>query len=274
MAEHGKLSAFRYPSIEILVDAAGVPIGNAALPENAANFVFQRHYVVPGNFDTYFVGKGTDDFTVVSDGKTYHNTFINSSVAGGFIGRTVATLLAATQSAFFDSRLVITAGIRGDRIRFDQHGDTRLSAKDPDVRAGRGESEVPLADDHGVIAGRAQVIRDRRHLAIEIAPRTHRIGPDEAGHADPVRVTAAHQRGARRRAHGGVGAHAGEPHPFRRETIEVGRLHIRSGAIGRPVADAKIVGENDDDVGPDLRSRRAAREKSDGDSGTKQAARV
>ena len=136
MAEHGKLSAFRYPGVEILVDAAGVPIGNAALPENAANFVFRRHYVVPGNFDTYFVGKGTDDFTVVRDGKTYHNTFINSSVAGGFIGRTVATLLAATQSAFFDSRLVITAGIRGDRIRFDQHGDTRLSANDPDVRAG------------------------------------------------------------------------------------------------------------------------------------------
>jgi hypothetical protein len=91
---------------------------------------------VPGNFDTYFVGNGTNDFTVVRDGKTYHNTFINSSVAGGFIGRTVATLLAATQSAFFDSRLVITAGIRGDRIRFDQHGDTRLSANDPDVRAG------------------------------------------------------------------------------------------------------------------------------------------
>ncbi len=137
MAEHGKLNAFRYPGVEILVDPNGVPIGNPALPENAANFVFRRQYVTPGNFDTYFVGKGTDDFTVVRDGKTYHNTFINSSVAGGFIGRTVDTLLAATQSSFFDSRVVITAGIRGDRIRFDQHGDTRLSADDPDVRAGR-----------------------------------------------------------------------------------------------------------------------------------------
>lgn len=137
MAEHGKLTAFRYPGVEILVDADGVPIGNAALPENAANFVFRRHYVTPGNFETYFVGKGTDDFTVVRDGKTYHNTFINSSVAGGFIGRTVDTLLAATQSGFFDSRLVITAGLRADRIAFDQHGDTRLSANDPDVRAGR-----------------------------------------------------------------------------------------------------------------------------------------
>ena len=137
MAEHGELSAFRYPGVEILVDANGVPIGNAALPENAANFVFRRQYVVPGNFDTYFVGKGTDDFTVVRDGGTYHNTFINSSVAGGFIGRTVDTLLAATQSSFFNSRVVITAGVRGDRITFDQHGDTRLPANDPDVRAGR-----------------------------------------------------------------------------------------------------------------------------------------
>ncbi|MFM9079900.1 MAG: TonB-dependent receptor plug domain-containing protein, partial [Opitutaceae bacterium] len=137
MAEHGNLTAFRYPGVEILVDTNGVPIGNDALPENAANFVFRRQYVTPGNFDTYFVGKGTEDFTVVRDGKTYHNTFINSSVAGGFIGRTVDTLLAATQSAFLDSRLVVTAGLRGDRIRFDQHGDTRLSADDPDVRAGR-----------------------------------------------------------------------------------------------------------------------------------------
>ena len=138
-------------------------------------------------------------------------------------------------------------------------------------RAGRGEAEVPLADDRGVVAGRAQVICDRRHVGIEVAPRIGRIGTDEAGHADAVRVTAAHQRGARRRTHSGIGAHAGEPHPFRRETIEVGRLHIRSGAIGRHVADAQIVGENDDDVGPDLRSRRAAREKSDGDSGKNQA---
>jgi iron complex outermembrane receptor protein len=137
MAEHGDLTAFRYPGVEILVDANGVPIGNAALPENAANFVFRRQYVTPGDFDTYFVGKGTEDFTVVRDGKTYHNTFINSSVAGGFIGRTVDTLLAATQSSFFDSRVVITAGVRRDRITYDQHGDTRLSADDPDVRAGR-----------------------------------------------------------------------------------------------------------------------------------------
>lgn len=137
MVERGRLTAFRYPGAEILVDAAGVPIGNAANPENAANFVFRRQYVVPGNFDTYFVGKGTDDFTVVRDGRTYRNEFIYTSVAGGFITRRIDTLLAATQSSFLDQRLIVTAGLRGDRIRFDQHGDTRLSADDPDVRAGR-----------------------------------------------------------------------------------------------------------------------------------------
>ena len=137
MTEHGKLRAFRYPGVEILVDANGIPIGNAALPENAANDVFRRRHVIPGNLDTYFVGKGTDDFTVGRDGKTYHNTFINSSVAGGLIGRTVDTRPAATQSAFLDARFVVTAGLRRDRIIFDQHGDTRLSASDPDVQAGR-----------------------------------------------------------------------------------------------------------------------------------------
>jgi hypothetical protein len=137
MVERGRLTAFRYPGAEILVDAAGVPIGNAANPENAANFVFRGQYVVPGNFDTYFVGKGTDDFTVVRDGRTFRNEFIYTSVAGGFITRRINTLLAATQSSFLDQRLIVTAGLRGDRIRFDQHGDTRLSADDPDVRAGR-----------------------------------------------------------------------------------------------------------------------------------------
>lgn len=137
MLEGGVLRAHRYPGVEILVDDRGVPIGNAALPENAANFVYRRHYVAPGDFATYFVGDPRQDFTVVRNGRTYHNTFIHNSVAGGDIERTMNTALAATQSTFLEGKLVVTAGVRRDRIKFDQHGDTRLSAADPDVLAGR-----------------------------------------------------------------------------------------------------------------------------------------
>lgn len=137
MGEHGRLRSFRYPGVEILVDDRGVPIGNAALPENAANFVYRRHYVTPGDFNTYYVGDGRQDFSVVRNGRTYRNTWINSSVAGGDIERTMKTVLGATQSSFLDGRIVVTAGVRWDRITFDQHGDTRLSTADPDVVAGR-----------------------------------------------------------------------------------------------------------------------------------------
>ena len=137
MAERAEVRAARYPGNEILVDANGVPINNAVLPENAANFVWRRHYVVPGDYDTYVGGNGEAPFTVTRDGRTYHNTFIYRTAVGGNILRTMNTLLLATQSSFFESRLILTAGVRRDRIDFDTYGSTRLSAADPDVRAGR-----------------------------------------------------------------------------------------------------------------------------------------
>ena len=137
MGEHGILRAFRYPQIEILVDRAGIPIGNAALPENAANFLFRRQYITPGNYDTYYGGSPTESFTFTRNGKTYHSTFIDGSVAGGEIERTMDTLLAATQSSFFDSRFIFAGGVRWDNIRFDQYGSSRVSPTHPDVLAGR-----------------------------------------------------------------------------------------------------------------------------------------
>ncbi len=137
LAEHGRLRNFRYPQVEILVDERGVPINTPATPEVAANFLFRRHYVIPGKFDTYFVGDGTQDVIFARNGHTYHNTIVHSSVAGGDVRRTMNTVLGATQSSFANGKVVLTAGVRWDRITFDQFGDTRLSANDPDVLAGR-----------------------------------------------------------------------------------------------------------------------------------------
>lgn len=144
MAEHGYLRAFRYPQVEILVDERGVPLSNVAAPENSANFIFRRHYVRQGDFSTYYGGNVNDDFTVVRGGRTFHNVQINGSTSGGDIARTMNTAMLALQSAFFDGRLNLTAGLRSDRIRFDQYGETRLSASDPSVLAGRAIAGTPV----------------------------------------------------------------------------------------------------------------------------------
>jgi outer membrane receptor for monomeric catechols len=139
MAEHGTLRSCRYPIVQILVDERGVPFSNAATPENAANFVWRRHYVTPGNFGTYYAGRGPEDFTVARNSRTYRPAWINANANanGGDIERTMQTLLAATQSSFWQNKIVVTAGVRWDRITFDSYGDARLAATHPDVVAGR-----------------------------------------------------------------------------------------------------------------------------------------
>lgn len=137
LAEHGVYRAFRYPQSEILVDENNVPLSNAAQPEIAANQLWRRQYVTPGDYLTYYAGSPLAPVSVVRNGRTYHSTFVDSSIAGGDIARTMNTVSAATQSSFFDSRLIFTGGIRRDRIKLDQYGNSRLTATNPDVQAGR-----------------------------------------------------------------------------------------------------------------------------------------
>ncbi len=137
LGEHGVYRAFRYPQSEILVDDNNVPIGNAAQPEIAANQLWRRQYVTEGNYSTYYPGSPLEPVTVIRNGRTYHNRYVDSSIAGGDIERTMNTVQAATQSSFLDGRLIFTGGIRWDRIKLDQYGDTRLTATHPDVVSGR-----------------------------------------------------------------------------------------------------------------------------------------
>jgi outer membrane receptor protein involved in Fe transport len=137
LGEHGVYRAFRYPQSEILVDTNNVPLGNAAQPEIAANQLWRRQYVTPGDYSTYYASSPLAPVSVVRNGRTYHTTFVDSSIAGGDIERTMNTVSAATQSSFFESRFIFTGGIRWDRIQLDQYGNTRLTATHPDVLAGR-----------------------------------------------------------------------------------------------------------------------------------------
>jgi len=137
MGEHGRQFAWRYPGREIFVDEQGVPIGDAANPEAAANFITRRHYVDPGHFDTYYGGTPDDAATVVRNGRTYRRAWIYQSVAGGSIERTTDSVMGVTQSSFFKNRLVVTGGVRWDRLTFDVLGNTRLGADHPLVRSGQ-----------------------------------------------------------------------------------------------------------------------------------------
>lgn len=137
LGERGVYRAFRHGQAEILVDENNVPISNAAQPEVAANQLWRRQYVSAGSYSTYYPGSPREPVAVVRAGRTYHSTFLDANVAGGDIERTMNTILAATQSSFFDSRLIVTGGIRSDQIRLDQFGNSRLGPTHPDVIAGR-----------------------------------------------------------------------------------------------------------------------------------------
>ena len=137
MAEHGEQFAWRHPGREILIDENGVPLANAALPENANNFITRRHYLTPGAYDTYIAGNVDEPATVVRNGRTYRRAWIYQSVAGGHIRRTMDSVMGVTQSAFFKNRLIVTGGLRWDQISFDQLGDSRLGPDHPLVRSGR-----------------------------------------------------------------------------------------------------------------------------------------
>lgn len=135
MAERGESRQWRYPGREILVDENNVPIGNAT-PENAANVVTRRQYIVPGDYSTYFSGDARQPITVQRNGRTYHSVFVNQNTNGGDTEKDSEAFLLATHSTFFDAKLVFTGGVRWDTIRYQQHLGGRFTADNPRVRSG------------------------------------------------------------------------------------------------------------------------------------------
>lgn len=100
-------------------------------PENQANVVVRRQYVTPGDWDNFHypnpIASGlirglTDPVT----GQTLHSTWIPRN------DRNVRdnpehqqSLLLATQARYFQDRLVVSVGFRGDKLRTITRGATR-----------------------------------------------------------------------------------------------------------------------------------------------------
>lgn len=137
LAEHGELEQWRYGWSEILVDDNNVPIANASQPENAVNRVTRRQYVLPGIYSTYYAGNGFDPIVQTIKGKTYHNRLVNQDLSGADVVRDINSLMIGTQSRFWKDRIVVTAGLRVDYLKFDLMDGGRVAASDPRVASGQ-----------------------------------------------------------------------------------------------------------------------------------------
>ncbi len=124
---HGRNNTF-----EVLKDgnAAGFPSTNANA-EHARNRIIRRNYVTFGDWDTFHTGRFPTDLSVsipMADGSVqeYETAFVPTG--SGAISSDVVTdkaWMVASNSYFFDNRLVLTTGYRVDDVLVDTAGKVR-----------------------------------------------------------------------------------------------------------------------------------------------------
>ena len=121
---------------EILVNATtNVPVLNAAAPENAQNLLSRRNYVTPGAPETYIPGTRFDLRPIAFGGTNYKGRLVSNAGTPGS-HREIDSQMIATQSRFFDGRLVVTGGLRHDQVDIVPLLVDRLPASDPRVISG------------------------------------------------------------------------------------------------------------------------------------------
>lgn len=106
----------------VLVEAwEGAPFNSA--PENAANHVFRRHYVTPGDWSTYYVSGSADGGLLrgiphpTDPSRRLGSTFVPFNQGGQRdpVERQ-RTLLLGAQGRYLDGRLVLAGGLRRDLL--------------------------------------------------------------------------------------------------------------------------------------------------------------
>ena len=95
-------------------------------PSNANNRVTVRNYLTEGSYETYRAGDWRAlPASVTFGGRTYQTTYANVAGGGadnGGMEQRLDSRMLATQSTFFDGRLVTTIGYRQDRVKNIQLG--------------------------------------------------------------------------------------------------------------------------------------------------------
>ncbi len=139
LAEAAKQDRLRRWENEILADQNGLAINNSATPDGTGNQPWRRRYVTEGDFSTYYAADPTQEMpTFVRNGITYHSTFTARTRSNTHTIQNARSLMFASQSYWWQDRLVTTLGYRVDRITFDTFGQGRITdPKDPRYTSGR-----------------------------------------------------------------------------------------------------------------------------------------
>ena len=136
-------------------------------------------------------------------------------------------------------------------------------------------SEMPLAGEEGAVAAlleglghgggvsRKVVSVFRREHAVVALPLRAGGCPNPIGDANAGRVLPAHDGSAGGRANLAGRVAIGEAHPRLGKSIDVGSL-VKGGALDGEVVDAKIIGENENDVGLSQRDEGNEEEEREG----------
>jgi iron complex outermembrane recepter protein len=139
LLENSRQDRLRRWRDEILVDDKNVPITNAANAEGAQNQLTRRHYVVEGDFRTYYSGNSSiavPEFNL--SGRRVHAVYAARARGNTHTFKDINTVMLATQSFWWKDRLVTTLGARLDKIDFTNDLENRvLNPSDPRVTSGR-----------------------------------------------------------------------------------------------------------------------------------------
>ncbi|MCB1122314.1 MAG: hypothetical protein KJT03_12250, partial [Verrucomicrobiae bacterium] len=131
MFETQDTNAARESLFEQFADANGIlfrPTPDGAATTNGQNRVWRRHYITPGDIDSYYVGSWREPVSITSDGTTYTNQWfpVNQNVQDDDVG--LDSLLISMQNFWFNGKLITTYGYREDEITIDKRSPTT----DPD----------------------------------------------------------------------------------------------------------------------------------------------
>jgi outer membrane receptor protein involved in Fe transport len=112
---------------ETFVDENNVPIVNPTTAENAQNQVTRRNYITEGAYRTYYASDPSLPIApFIWNGRPYRATYASRSRANTQTVKNIDSYMFASQSFWFNDRLVTTLGARRDDIRFKNAQEARI----------------------------------------------------------------------------------------------------------------------------------------------------
>lgn len=128
MYEDRDSTSARASNFEQLGDSNGVllvPIADGAQSTNGQNRVWRRHYITPGDFDTYHASSWRTPVSVNRNGTTYSSIWAPANLNVSDDWQNLSSKLISMQNFWFDRKVVTTYGYREDDIMMAKRGITQ-----------------------------------------------------------------------------------------------------------------------------------------------------